>query len=158
MTGRPTKLTDELRADLCEHIASPMAVRHACAMVGLGESTFFDWMKRGADGEPGFAEFSEAVARARAEAASKLVAGIATAAAPMTWTNPDTGKKESISAGDWRAGAWLAERMFPDEYGNRVQVDQHTTGVLDINLPDGAGDAAAEFVRKLGEQADGAAS
>ncbi len=34
--------------------------------------------------------------------------------------------------GDWRAGAWLLEKVFPKEYGKRVELD-HSGGV-DVNV------------------------
>lgn len=119
-----TILTDTLRDELCTHIASPAPVRHACAMVGIGESTFHDWMGRGAKGEQPFAAFSEAVARARGEAQDKLKAVILRAATGYTVTKVSgSGKAIDTTEFDWKAAAWLAERMFPDDYGNRQKLE-----------------------------------
>ncbi|MCW2922249.1 MAG: hypothetical protein JWL76_2123 [Thermoleophilia bacterium] len=125
--GRPSILTDELRDDLCKHIASPMAVRHACAMVGLGERTFYDWMQRAEedDAPDQFVQFAQAVARARAAAAVALIDTISRHAQGHRRTryHKDGGVADEWLEADPASARWLAERMFPDEYGNRQRIE-----------------------------------
>ena len=42
-----TKLTPELQDEICKHIRDGNYAEVACALVGVGESTFYDWMRRG---------------------------------------------------------------------------------------------------------------
>ena len=78
MTGRNTVRTPELVAELCEHIESPMPVRHACAMVGIHEGTFYRWMQEAErdDASQDLREFHSAVkssiARSRASDARRM--------------------------------------------------------------------------------------
>ena len=82
------------------------ALRHgatrklACAAGGIGTSTLAEWLTD----KPGF---SDAVHKAEAYAAEKALASIIKAAAE----------------GDWRAGAWLLERRFRDDYAPATTLD-----------------------------------
>jgi transposase-like protein len=141
--ARPTKLTPEIQEKICRLIASTgCTVEGAAAAVDLDARTIYDWRSRGLVEQSGrFHQFSQALMRARAKSEATLVASIATAA-----------------KGDWRAAAWLLERRFPDQYGNRLtlikRLEQMTEDELDAylaerlesaGLPDeaGAGDQAA---------------
>ncbi|MGH8544065.1 MAG: hypothetical protein ACREX3_10650 [Gammaproteobacteria bacterium] len=83
----------------------------AAAFGGIGRSTLYDWLGRGARAEVDqevpmpeeeipFVEFFLAVQKALAEWELQQLEAIA-----------EAGKK------DWRASAWLLERRFPDQYG-----------------------------------------
>lgn len=121
--ARPTKLTPELQEKICKLIAATgCTVEGAAAAVDVAASTVYEWRSRGLIERKGrFAEFAEALMRARAKSEAALVASIATA-----------GKT------DWRAAAWILERRFPDQYGNRVtlikRLGQMTEDELDAYL------------------------
>ena len=108
-TGRKTRLEiqPKLLEELCEILLSGNTIRTACQTMGLSESTFHDYIRRGDPSqpahEPRFAQFSQAITRARAEGKRELVRLVAKAA------------KE-----DWRAAAFLLERSWPEEYGRRA--------------------------------------
>lgn len=124
--GRPTKLTPELQEALCTFIRQPMAATHAAARVGISETTYFRWMAEGADddGPQELRDFREAVTRAKADAFEKLLAPIMRAGSGyMTTKLSASGKAVEVEEFDWRAAAWLLERMAPDEFGNRQRID-----------------------------------
>lgn len=77
--------------------------RVAASLVGISQSTYFSWMERGRKGEAQFSEFSESIERAQAGAIVDRVARIYRAAVD----------------GNWRAAAWLLERIAPEMYGKR---------------------------------------
>jgi len=111
--GRPTILTDELTAKIVKHIVDEAAFfEMACVLEGIPAFTGRDWLLRGKrarrDGkdhlasEALYARFSSAVEVARASLKAKFTAGILV-----------HGKK------DWKAIAWVAKAMFPQEFGTQ---------------------------------------
>jgi hypothetical protein len=100
--GRRTKLTPTLQRRLCKIIAMPCTIRSACEATGTGEATFFEWLSRGEKGEQPFAEFTEAVMRARGDGKTKILRSI--------WDSDDVRVKLEALA-----------RIYPAEFG-RVDV------------------------------------
>ena len=98
MTLDPT-LVDRI----CDLLRQGCSVRTTCECVGISESTFFEYMRRGkataADYAQTFSQFAERVTRARGQGKAYLV-GIIRKAAPK----------------DWRAAVALLERLSPAEY------------------------------------------
>jgi hypothetical protein len=90
--GRPTLCTPALTEKICEVLADANTIASSCESVGIGVSTFHEWRHKNPD-------FADATTRARAEAQIKLVKEI-----------------KRLSCDDWRGWAWLAERMFPNEF------------------------------------------
>jgi hypothetical protein len=91
--GRPTLCTPVLTEKICELLADANTIAASCESLGIGVSTYHEWRQRNPD-------FADATTRARAEARIKLVKEI-----------------KRLSVEDWRGWAWLAERMFPSEFG-----------------------------------------
>lgn len=121
-TGRPTKLTPELQAEMVNIIRGGNYVETACAYVGLNKSTFYDWMKRGAreldrvkknpkarvrKDEQIYVEFSNAIKKAEAEAEARDVLTIGKAAETQ-----------------WQAAAWRLERRLPKKWGRHRPQDE----------------------------------
>ena len=118
--ARPSKLTQETAAVIIASIQAGAFANAAAAAAGIAESTFYAWLRRGeaaqatrdrgqpvAPQERRFLEFSEAIARASAQAE--------VAAANLLF--------EAASA-DWRAAvAWL-ERRHPTRWRPAAKV-QH---------------------------------
>lgn len=44
--GRPSKLTPERQDEIVELLKAGNYVETACALVGVGRSTFYDWMEK----------------------------------------------------------------------------------------------------------------
>lgn len=105
MAGRPTKLTLEVQEKICDAIKGGNHQVVAAAYAGIGESTYYAWLERGVKNKSGeYVEFVEAVKKAQADAETRNVLLIQTAA------------KET-----WTAAAWWLERKYPDRWGRVVQ-------------------------------------
>jgi transposase-like protein len=106
-TGRPTKLTPELQEEILRGIRAGAYPEVAAQRVGIGSSTFYQWMQRGRQareaGHPDqFTEFAEAVEEAKGHAETRAVAVVLKAAEKS-----------------WRAAAWWLERTRPQRYGHK---------------------------------------
>lgn len=124
----------------------------ACAYAGIGESAAYSWVRRGRDAiaqaaehelavpatEKLYAEFAQAVEKARAKAKHSALGAIRAA-----W-----------EAGQWQAAAWYMERTEPEKYARRTVArittptnpDREPDAALDAllaELDDGAGDTLA---------------
>lgn len=106
--GRPTDCTPELADEVAAELEAVPSVRAACAVVGISQSAYYDWLSRADAGEGApFREFAERVRAAKER-------GIAHAARRVHRAAVD---------GDWRADAWLLERVAPDEFSTRVRTE-----------------------------------
>lgn len=72
-----------------------------------------DWLARGRDGEPPFADFLDRVKEAEAQAEDVMVACVRTAA-----TEPR----------HWQAAAWWLERARPQDWAKREPTPEQETG------------------------------
>ena len=105
--ARPTKLTPELTREITSYIQDGNTPTISATLVGISPSTYFDWMSKGSNQQPGFMEFSESIKRACARSIANRVAHISRVA----------------DSGNWRAAAWLLERLAPEEFGqHRLKV------------------------------------
>lgn len=109
-----TKLTPEISTTITTRIKDGMPIKVAAARSGIGVRTAMDWLARGRlkDAEEPYASFATAVEEARAIFMEEQVARV---------RNGTTSSGED----DWRAGAWLLERQFPDEFKEKKTVE-HT--------------------------------
>jgi len=112
--GRPTKLTAELSARICERLAAGEFFAHALELEGVPERTGWQWLE---DAEKEGASdlhvaFSQSCARARAEGEKKYLARIEDIAEESSVQH---GRGEGRSR-DWKAHAWRLERMNPSRY------------------------------------------
>ena len=128
--ARPTKLTPDLIQEVCNWLKLGYYQEDAATMAGISSSTFYDWMRRGAEGQKAlesgdssslpatqegdevevvnmFQEFSEAVKKARAEAEGAHIRNI----------------RKAADNGTWQASAWFLERSFPKKWGKRSTLD-----------------------------------
>ena len=87
--ARPTKLTPEVQDLIVDGINAGLTFRLTCARVGVNPGTFYRWL------ESMYREFYEAVERAKADSALRLVSQITLQA--LT---------------DWRAAAFMLERRY----------------------------------------------
>ena len=76
-------------------------IQDSCAMSGISEDTIYRWKKE-------FKKFSEADKKAEIIFKTIHIKKIATNKA-------------------WQASAWLLERRYNDEYGNKMKVDSEVT-------------------------------
>jgi transposase len=98
--GRPTALTPEVHALFVKYLRLGNYIEVAAALVGVGRSTVFEWLRRGAREESGiYRDFLMAARQAQGEAEATDLARIQAAA----------GK-------DWRASAWRLQHRFPSRW------------------------------------------
>ena len=103
---RPTKLTPDVQYTLVFALQEGATVEHACDYAGIHKDTFYTWLKRAEAGEAEFADFADAITRARGQ-------GVVTDLSTIS---------KAVLAGDWKAAAWRLEHRYPQEYGKKVQV------------------------------------
>ena len=114
--ARPTKLTPESQEVIVDGINAGLTFRLSCARAGVNPATFYRWLEKGETANVGrYSEFCDAVSRAKADSALRLVSQI-TLQAPM----------------DWRAAAFMLERRFPDDYGKRTEVTGKDGGPVKV--------------------------
>lgn len=113
--GRPTELTPEVRDRLALFIKNGAPLYVAAEAAGIARDTLHDWMRRGGpkatpeqDPEGIYGELFDAVTRAMAEREVAYASVVHNAA-----------------AGDWRAAAWLLERLHRESWG-KTQTLEHT--------------------------------
>ena len=100
--ARPTKLTPEVQELICKAIRIGATYQAAAEAAGISYDTFNEWRK-GKSSK--FLRFSEAVDRANADAQLELLQKI-----------------QNFTDKDWRAGTWILEHRFKQDYGNSVDV------------------------------------
>ncbi len=150
--GRKTKLTPEIQETICNWLKLGYYQEDAAVMAGISPSTYYDWLKKGAEedskqdeikalgsGESPlpaieedsdielvyiYSEFSEAVARARAEAEGAHIKNI----------------RRAADNGTWQASAWFLERSFPKKWGKRSTLDIDAQGDEPIKFQISYGD------------------
>jgi hypothetical protein len=105
--GRPTKLTDELRDAIVALIDAGNFPATAAECCGVSRSAFYDWTAKGRDGQEPYADFVDAIARARAQAKVNLVKVVQTHA--------------SLPKGGAHA-QWLLEKLDRDQFGPQVRI------------------------------------
>lgn len=149
--GRPSKVAPGITAKVCEAIRAGSPREFAVARAGLAKDTFYAWLRRGAralaaaDGDPSqvpagerpYADFSDAVEKALADAVFADVSLI----------------RQAAEKGAWQAAAWRLERMHPEHFGrrDRMAVEQpgHTERTVDLRkLTDAELDELARLAEK----------
>jgi hypothetical protein len=69
--GRPTKLNAELTRKICELLRDGISITATCDALGVSESKYFEWLKKGEGGEQPYAKFREESTCARAHGKSR---------------------------------------------------------------------------------------
>lgn len=117
---RPSKLTPEIEATICEYIATGNYRQVAGRAAGISKSTFEYWMRRGRD-EPGtiYERFVISVEEAEGRAELHAVKLIIQAA-----------------AGDAKHAQWWLERKFPERWGrkDRLALTGKNDGPIETNV------------------------
>jgi hypothetical protein len=98
--GRRTILNRALARALCKIIATPCTIRSACVSCGVSESAVYEWIRRGEAGERPFAQFVQALTRARGCGKVKIQRDI--------WASDNPRVKLELLA-----------RLYPNEFADR---------------------------------------
>lgn len=102
--ARKGKLTPELQEKICKLIEDGNYDVVACQMVGITDSTFYEWLSKGEKFTSGrYVEFRDAIKEARAKCEANCLKHI----------------KEDDS---WTSKAWILERRFPDRWARKDKV------------------------------------
>lgn len=116
--GRKTKLTPKLQEQIIKYVEAGNYNKVACQAVGIGEWTYYNWIKRGEkaleleekgkkipESEKKFSQFSQSIRGAEARGEIRNVTIIQIAA-----------KK------DWRAALEILARKYPKRWGLKKQI------------------------------------
>jgi transposase len=96
---RVPKLTADRRAELLRWLEVGMPIEMAARLADLSPLTVTVWRSRCADGQHGYIRLEDDIQNAMARGESVHLARIA-----------EAGRTQ------WRASAWLLERMYPEKY------------------------------------------
>tara|TARA_R110000823_G_scaffold18273_4_gene57203 strand:+ start:1205 stop:1678 length:474 start_codon:yes stop_codon:yes gene_type:complete len=100
--GNKTRLTKELGKIICDLVSRGNYPSSACEQVGVPNSTFFGWIKRGeATNEEPYYSFAKALRMAESISESNAIS-------------------EIVESQDWRARAWYLERRFQDRWSQKA--------------------------------------
>ncbi len=114
--GRPTKLTPEVQQTICDALERGEVHVHAAEHGGISEATYYNWIRKGEEGDKEYVEFLLATMRAEAEGRKEIFKKIRCA-----------------TETDWRAAAFLLERRYPQHYGKAARVDLTVGGKVEID-------------------------
>ncbi|KKL80427.1 hypothetical protein LCGC14_2004860 [marine sediment metagenome] len=122
---RRTVLTFDVVDALAEAISKGMYANRACALVGVGESSFYEWLARAPD-EPGsiYSDLAEAIKNAEArDQARRLerleeaaIGGALVSRTTVSRKDGETVETEKFSSPAWQADGWGMERRYRKEY------------------------------------------
>jgi hypothetical protein len=121
--GRPSLCTDETIRRLCEELERTGVVKYAAALAGVSVDVIDLWLSRAREGGQ-YAKFATAWNLSRERSRAALVARIM-----------------EHSDRDWRASAWLLERLDPATWPQKPEV------VVTTNVHQGAN--IAPLLRQL---------
>jgi hypothetical protein len=129
--SRPISLTPEIQKRICAGVSRGEPFALACEAAGISRRTGYLWKKLGKeeDAPEVLRQFFQSCARARAKGERKLVKEIR-AAAPE----------------DWRAAAWLLQKLNPSRYTDRQRAEH--TGKNGKDLPVAAGIVILPAIKK----------
>jgi hypothetical protein len=105
-TGRPTKLTESIAADICDGLATGLNNGDVADLVGVHYDTLRVWMQ-----EPAFAKRIAA-----AKAFRKRV-----------WL-----KRIADGGPGWQGVCWIVQRMYCQEWGNHLLYQQPEPGEKNV--------------------------
>lgn len=116
--GRPTKLTPQLETDILKYIRMGTPIKWACLAVGITESTFHKWIKRGEkEGKGKYFAFIQSANTAKAQMILRNVTFLQKAMQEQ--------KNPSLIL------EYLA-RVAPEDFGRKDQIGLKHEGEIDI--------------------------
>lgn len=139
--GRRPQLTAHIQDTIVTAISGGVPFRTACAMAGVSDGVASEWRKRGEGTHPTrpktplYAEFAEAIARARATDEARRILRINQAAQggavvyekTTTYEDGRVVREVRRSEPSWQADAFHLERSRPETWGRREKVDVRMT-------------------------------
>jgi len=105
-----TILNEKLIEEMCGYLKEGVPILTTCQAVGISESTYYDWFKRGEgthqerSQEKIYVEFVQEVRRAIAESEVNLL-------------------RDIIKDKSWHAKAWVLSRRFPERWSKKSALE-----------------------------------
>ncbi|SRR6266542_120285 len=106
--GRKTILNAEVTQRIVEFIEQGCDQKTACNLSGVPYSCYNEWKAKGSEGNEPYTTFLSVISRARDKQKLRLIKIV-----------KDAGEGLLPRHSDWRAAAWLLEKGWPLEYGDR---------------------------------------
>lgn len=143
-------VTPELVATLVKHIEKGSTPQGAARIMGIPASRFRRWRQIGTDQIDDAYEEQDRALALEPEAMLVLAVEQATAAYAQK-----LGKRVAVGGDDWRAKAWLLERLERDDFQPTERVDVNIGGTGEPILIEGRAVVGLgnvlEFVRQIGQ-------
>lgn len=142
-------MTPEVLETVLTAVQTGLGIKTAAEYAGIGERTVKDWLAKGRaaieasedndapvpEEDRAYADFAREVDRKRATAIARNITNIQSAGArgaPVMDRQGRVVRDEEdrivFHSGDWRASAWWLERMYPAEFGQRVELSGELNG------------------------------
>ena len=120
--GRPSKLDDEVVLVLLTARKNGLSKKDAAMRAGIAESTFQLWQQKAqearAKGKTNeYLQLMELLEASRVEGVLDALESI-----------------NSAGRTDWRAAAWIAAHLRPDEFGDKATVKSEHSGEIKITI------------------------
>lgn len=133
MAGRKTLLTPELQQAICANITAGLNQQDAAELAGVPLTTFYNWLRRGELEQNRLAQSPRTKPRPRETVFLEFWKSVKKAQIAFKQTHVKN--IEQAAPQHWQCSAWLLERRFPKEFGQRVlvrqQVERELEEVLD---------------------------
>ena len=108
--GRPTKLDDKLTIEICKLIELGVSPPVAAECCGITKQSFYNWMEKGEAAKSGkHKDFFDKIEQSKAVAVKECIVDIK-------------------NSKDWKAKAWLVERLDRFSYGTVKKVELEHSG------------------------------
>lgn len=116
--ARPSKLTDEITQVMCNLISAGVPPYRAAILAGIHPDTYYNWRKK-ANKNPlhknKWTEFFGEIEAAKAKAIK-------------------TSLKIIQGSDDWRAHAWLLEKIDKEDFGKQEKIELEHSGKVDSQV------------------------
>ena len=113
-----SKLTKKVCDRICDGLRKGNYVTTCCRACGISTVTYYNWKKRGEEGEEPYVTFLERVEEAEAEGEMVHVEII----------------HDTAVSGNWLSSAWLLERKYPQRFGKREQMALQTDNDFKLEI------------------------
>lgn len=119
-TGRPSTFSPDVAEEICQELMAGKSLRQICAVEGMpGTATVYKWLGQ-------YDAFRDSYARAREVQADVLADEII----EIADTEPDPNRARVMID----ARKWLASKLRPKKYGDRVALDHKVEGYSGMHV------------------------
>lgn len=133
---RPSKLTPELKKEICNYIRAGNTPEVSAVIAGISSRTFYLWMEKGKKFKSGkFLQFLQSIKKAEKESQAWHVQNI-----------------RKASEDTWQASAWFLERRFPGEWAKWEHRQLEHSGKIDsdvVRVEVGVHDKIKEYEKRF---------